>query len=182
MSSFDGYINIHESVANLGAVVSQGNIGGNASDATVEDGLMVVDEPRSIQYTLGANANGGAAAPDGIPATATFTEVTSDMTLVTLDMDLPGATGASVSHPAHIHNNTAAEGGSIAIYLSPIDGSDPDTRSSKLVMQSYDSLTSFNGYINIHESLANLGAVVSQGNIGANAEGSSANSASDPGY
>ena len=33
----------------------------------------------------------------------------------------------------------------------------------------YDTLIGFDGYINIHESVANLGAVVAQGNIGANA-------------
>jgi plastocyanin len=63
----------------------------------------------------------------------------------------------------------ASEGGSIEYPLSPIDGSDPDSRSSKIVAASYDDLTGFAGYINIHESVANLPAVVSQGNIGANA-------------
>ena len=168
LTSFDGYINIHESVANLGAVVSQGNIGANAS-GMMQEGLDLVDGARSTEYDLAANANEGSVAPDGIPATATFQELTSSLTLVTLDIGLDGATGASVSHPAHIHNGSAAEGGSIEYYLGPIDGSDPASRSSKLVAASYDELTSFDGYINIHESLANLGAVVSQGNIGANA-------------
>jgi hypothetical protein len=84
-------------------------------------------------------------------------------------MTIDGATGASVSHPAHIHNGTATEGGSIEYYLAPIDGSDTASRSSKIVSEPYDTLTGFDGYINIHESVANLGNVVSQGNIGANA-------------
>ena len=175
LTDFNGYINIHESVANLGNVVSQGNIGANA-EGTPQDGLNFVESPRTTDYDLAANSNGGDVAPDGVPATATFLELTSDMTLVTLDMNLDGATGASVSHPAHIHNNSASEGGNIAYYLGPIDGSDPNSRSSKIVAESYDTLTGFDGYINIHESVANLGAVVSQGNIGANAgdDGSSA--------
>lgn len=166
--NFDGYINIHESVAELGNVVSQGNIGANAF-GTAREGLDFIESPRTTDYDLAANANDGSVAPDGIPATATFLELTSDLTLVTLDMDTDGETGANVSHPAHIHNNTASESGDIAFYLGPIDGTDPASRSSKIVPESYDTLTDFNGYINIHESLANLSAVVSQGNIGINA-------------
>ncbi|PEN09278.1 hypothetical protein CRI93_00685 [Longimonas halophila] len=168
LTDFNGYINIHESVANLGTVVSQGNIGANAS-GTVQEGLEFIESPRSTDYDLAANANDGDVAPNGVPATATFLELTSDLTLVTLDMNIDGATGASVSHPAHIHNGNAAEGGGIEYYLGPIDGSDADSRSSKIVSEPYDTLTGFDGYINIHESVANLGTVVSQGNIGANA-------------
>ncbi len=168
LTDFNGYINIHESVANLGNVVSQGNIGANAS-GTVQEGLDFIESPRSTDYDLAANTNEGSVAPNGIPATATFLELTSDLTLVTLDMNIDGETGASVSHPAHIHNGTAAETGGIEYYLGPIDGSDTASRSSKIVAESYDTLIGFDGYINIHESVANLGAVVSQGNIGSNA-------------
>jgi hypothetical protein len=178
LADFDGYINIHESVENLGTIVSQGNIGANAS-GTPQDGLDLVSEPRTTSYDLAANANDGSVAPDGVPATAQFRELTSGLTLVTLDMDIEGATGASVSHPAHIHNNSASEGGSIAYYLSPIDGSDAASRSSKIVAEPYDTLIDFNGYINIHESVANLGNVVSQGNVGANAD---SGGSGDPGY
>jgi len=168
LTDFNGYINIHESVANLGTVVSQGNIGANAS-GTVQDGLDFVESPRTTDYDLAANANDGDVAPNGVPAAATFLELTDDLTLVTLDMNIDGATGADVSHPAHIHNGNASEGGGIEYYLGPIDGSDADSRSSKIVDASYDTLTDFDGYINIHESVANLGDIVSQGNIGANA-------------
>ena len=168
LETFDGYINIHESVENLGNVVSQGNIGANA-DSTTEDGLTVVDNPRAVEYDLPPNPNNGSF-PDGVPATATFQEVTSGMTLVTLDLDIDGATDASVSHPAHIHNNSADEGGGIVYGLGPISGNDPNSRSSMLVPESFDNLTGFDGYINIHESVSNLGDVVSQGNIGANAD------------
>ena len=168
LKTFDGYINIHESVDSLGNVVSQGNIGANADSSVTNNGLEVVDNPRSAQYDLAANANDGAF-PNGVPAAATFQEVTSGMTFVSLDFDLDGATGAdSISHPAHIHNNSAEEGGSIEYYLGPIDGTDPDSRSGKLVTESYDTLTEFDGYINIHQSVATLGEVVSQGNIGSN--------------
>lgn len=168
LESFDGYINVHESVENLGTVVAQGNIGANA-DSTPEEGLDVVDSPREAKYDLAANSNDGAF-PDGVPATATFRELTNGMTLVSLDLNAGGQTGAGVSHPAHIHNGAAGSGGGIEYYLSPIDGSDPASRSSKLVTESFDSLADFDGYINVHESIANLGNVVSQGNVGTNAD------------
>jgi len=172
LSSFDGYVNVHESVANLSTVVSQGNIGSNA-DGTEAPGLDLVDEPRSITYDLAANPNNGSVASNGIPGSVKVQEITDGMSLVSLSLDAGGATGANVSHPAHIHNNTASDGGEIAIYLSPIDGTDTAARSSKLVSRSYDELVDFDGYVNVHESVANLSTVVSQGNIGANAGGSS---------
>lgn len=172
--NFDGYINIHESVENIGNVVSQGNIGSNANVA-IEDGLAPLEEGRTESYTLGANANSGSVAPNGISAGATFTEVTDGLTLVTLDLNTQGATGADKPHPAHIHENAASEGGAIAYYLGAIDPMDPDSRSSMLISESFDDLMSYDGYINIHESLSNLGAVVSQGNIGANAGDTSGN-------
>jgi len=172
LSSFDGYVNIHESVANLSTVVAQGNIGSNA-DGTEQPGLDLVEDPRSTTYDLEASSNDGSVAPSGVPGSVTVRELTGDMSLVSLSLDAGGATGADVSHPAHIHNNSASEGGQIALYLSPIDGTDTAARSTKLVDRSFDELVDVNGYVNVHESVANLNAVVSQGNIGANADGSS---------
>jgi len=169
LANFNGYVNIHESVENLGTIVSQGNIGANAT-GTVAAGLDLVDNQRSETYTLDANSNDGSVAPNGIPGSVQFLELTSDLTFVQTSLDTGnGATGASVSHPAHIHNGSAGSGGSIEYYLSPIDGSDADARSGKLVGESYDTLVGFDGYVNVHESVANLGDVVSQGNVGANA-------------
>jgi len=58
-------------------------------------------------------------------------------------------------------------------YLGSIAPTDAAARSSKIVGQSFGDLTSFDGYVNVHESVENLGNVVSQGNVGANADGSS---------
>ncbi len=149
LADFDGYINIHESAANLGNVVAQGNIGANA-DGQTSEGFSVVDNPQSKTYSLSANSNGGSVASDGIPGQVTFNEVTNGMTIVTWSLNVDGATGANVSHPAHIHSGAAGSGGNIAIYLSPVDGTDPAARSSKLVDRSYDNLTSFDGYVNLH--------------------------------
>ena len=171
LATFDGYVNIHESVANLGTVVSQGNIGANAP-GTLAAGLDLVEDRRSTRYNLEANSNGGSVAADGIPGSVRFIELTSDVTYVQTELDpspAGGATGANVAHPAHIHEGLAGSGGDIAYYLGPIDGSDPDARGGKLVEEPYDDLTTFPGYVNVHESVANLGAIVSQGNVGSNA-------------
>ena len=168
LANFNGHVNIHESVNNLGTVVSQGNIGANAP-GTLAAGLDLVDNQRSETYPLDANMNDGTVAPNGIPGSVQFLELTSDLTFAQVSLDTGnGATGASVSHPAHIHNGSAGSGGSIEYYLSPVDGSDPEARSGKLVNESFDMLVGVDGYVNVHESVANLGDVVSQGNVGAN--------------
>jgi hypothetical protein len=125
------------------------------------------DELRSVTYDLTAQTNDGAL-PDGVNATATFQELDATTTLVTLELE--SNTGAALAHPAHIHENSASEGGPIAIYLSPIDGTGGSGTSSQVVNRSFDDLAGFDGYINIHESPGALGNIVSQGNIGANAD------------
>lgn len=134
------------------------------------DSGMNADQPlRQVSYDLSAQSNDGALS-DGVSATATFRELGPNQTLVTLALD-GGATNTDVSHPAHIHNGAAGSGGGIEIYLSPVDGTDSAARSSKLVDRSYDNLTSFDGYVNVHQSAAKLNNVVAQGDIGANASG-----------
>lgn len=80
---------------------------------------------------------------------------------------------AGNSHPAHIHANTAAEGGDIVISLTPITGDDDS--STTIVTQtddgdaiSYQELLSFDGHINVHQSADNMGTLVAQGDIGSN--------------
>lgn len=175
LAAFDGYVNIHESVANLGNVVSQGNIGSNAT-GTLGAGLDLIENPQTITYELAANANTGAIAPAGIPGEFQLLELTETLTLATVRLDVDGdgmyedgETGAGVSHPAHIHQNSASETGPIEFFLSPIDGTDPAAKGSQILAATFDELTGFDGYVNVHESAANLAEVVSQGNIGSNA-------------
>ena len=173
LTNFDGHITIHESVATLGTILSEGDIGSNAAGIT-QDGLVRPPAPRFTSYTLNTVANNGSVAPNGLSATATFIELTDTQTLARLDLNIDQATGANAVHPAHIHENTVAESGNIVYYLGPIDGSDTDPRSSKVIDASYASLVNFNGHINIHESPSTLGTILSEGNIGANAGGSNA--------
>ena len=183
LASFNGYANIHESVANLQNVVSQGNVGSNAT-GTFGAGLKLVETPGETAYTLSANANAGTAAPSGIPGEVRFLQLTETLTLATVRLDPDnngvyedGATGANVSHPGHIHAGSAGSGGDIQYYLSPIDGTDAAAKSSKIINLPYSDVTTFDGYVNVHESAENLQNVVSQGNIGVNAGGGEGNPA-----
>jgi hypothetical protein len=166
---FNGYINIHESNAAIGNVVSQGNIGSNAEAEVQERTIDIMDNGRTQEYTLDSMSNGGAI-PNGLGATATFTELNSEQTLVTLAFD-NGTTNTNLCHPAHIHMNSASEGGDIAYFLGPIDGlGAAEGLSYAIVDESFDFLMDYDGYINIHQSNADIPFVVSQGNIGSNAQ------------
>lgn len=104
-----------------------------------------------------------------ISGMVTFIE--NDNNTTTVEVDLNGTT--SGMHPAHIHMNTAAEGGDIAISLEPIDGStgmSSTTFSAKDdgTTISYEELLNFDGYVNVHKSADDLGTLIAQGDIGQN--------------
>jgi hypothetical protein len=164
---FNGHVNINESVSAPDVIIAQGNIGANA-DGIAAAGFDFVQQPRAVEYPLTAQSNEGAL-PTGVGGRLLVQEISEEQTLVTVEVRLDGPTGTPFSHPAHIHRNSASEGGPIAIYLSPIDGRDPENRSSQIVEASIDSIATTDGYVNIHESIDALGTVISQGNIGSNA-------------
>jgi len=113
----------------------------------------------------------GAFAVANISGTATFIE-NSDNT-VTIDLDLAN-TPSGGQHPAHIHSNTAAEGGAILLTLGAVDGS---TGKSSVTIGAlddgtavnYEMLIALDAYINVHLSAEELGTIVAQGDIGVNA-------------
>ena len=82
-------------------------------------------------------------------------------------------TPANGSHPAHIHANTAAEGGGILFSFNPVDG---DTGMSMTNVAAYDNggaltytdLAGLDAYVNVHLSATQLSTIVAQGNIGSN--------------
>jgi hypothetical protein len=105
----------------------------------------------------------------GVSGTATFRQIGSK-TMITLELD---GTEPGNSHPAHIHFNSVAVGGGIAVSLKPVNGA--SGRSVTIVSAtdagmalSYEDLLDFNGYINVHLSATQLSTVVAQGNIGSN--------------
>jgi hypothetical protein len=121
-------------------------------------------ELNSKIYTLGTVGD------FGVSGTAKFIE-NSDATL-SIELDLQN-TPASGIHPAHIHFNTAAESGDIALTLEDVNG---DTGKSVTTFTSlndgtaitYQGLLDFDGYINVHLSATELSTLVAQGDIGQN--------------
>lgn len=106
----------------------------------------------------------------GISGTAKFIENSDAST--TIELALTGTPDGG-AHPAHIHINTAAEGGGIALTLGTVDGK---TGMSTITISklndstsiTYAQLLDFDGYINVHLSATELGTIVAQGDIGQN--------------
>lgn len=146
---FNGYINVHKG----SSFVAQVDIGQNelTGDTKV--------------YTL--NELGGS----GVSGTATFAKRKNGKTQVTLALE---GTVEGGDHPAHIHTNSAAEGGPIAIDLKNVNGATGRSVTSVNKYNdadiTYDALLTFDGHINVHESASNLGTRIAQGDIGANAQ------------
>ncbi|WP_304132675.1 CHRD domain-containing protein [Mesonia mobilis] len=121
-------------------------------------------EGESVTYDLRSVAD------PSISGEATFVEQEDGSTII--ELNIMGTPDGGM-HPAHIHENTAAEGGDIAISLDPVDGS---TGMSTTIVSAddngnavtFEELTSYDGYINVHLSAEELDTIVAQGDIGEN--------------
>lgn len=105
-----------------------------------------------------------------INGTAKFIENNDNST--TIELDLIGTSDGEM-HPAHIHFNSAAVGGDIALTLGTVDGSTgfssiTTTTLNDGTLIDYDDFLTFDGYINVHFSADDLGTLVAQGDIGQN--------------
>lgn len=105
-----------------------------------------------------------------ISGTVEFAERDDGVTVATIDLN---GTTAGGDHPAHIHENTAAEGGVILIDFENVDGGTglsvteiSQRRDGTPV--SYNELINFDGYVNVHLSPDELSTLVAQGDIGQN--------------
>jgi len=151
--SVDGYVNVHLSADDLGTIVAQGDIGQN--ELTGESTTYSLDE-KDVQ---------------GISGTVTFEERMSGEALATIMLD---GTPDDGTHPAHIHENSAAEGGGILYTFTPVDGSTGMSISHVAELDDgtsfgYSDVLSVDGYVNVHLSADDLATIVAQGDIGANA-------------
>jgi plastocyanin len=131
-----------------------------------EDGGIspALTELNSKVYTLGTVGD------FGVSGTAKFIE-NSDATL-SIELDIQNTPAGGI-HPAHIHINTAAESGGIALKLNAVDGDTGKSTTTFTTLDdgtaiTYEGLLNFNGYINIHLSAAELSTLVAQGDIGQN--------------
>ena len=149
---FDGYVNVHLSADDLGTLVAQGDIGQN--ELTGE----------SKSYELSSKD------VDGIMGTAVFEQRANGEALATLMLD---GTPDGGMHPAHIHMNTAAEGGDIAFTFNAVNGTTGMSKTNVAALDDdtmfgYADLLDYDGYINVHLSADDLGTLVAQGDIGQN--------------
>lgn len=149
----DGYVNVHLSMNELATIVAQGDIGQN--ELTGE----------SIMYTLDERD------VPGINGSVTFEERVNGEALATIMLT---GTPDGGSHPAHIHANSAAEGGAILYTFGMVDGTSGMLRSNLAMLDDgtmfgYSDVLTVDGYINVHLSADELSTIVAQGNIGENA-------------
>jgi len=150
--ALDAYVNVHLSADELGTIVAQGDIGGN--ELTGMSTTYTLDE-RDIT---------------GISGTVKFEERVSGLTLATIALQ---NTPDGAMHPAHIHANTAAEGGGILVTFTPVDGTSGMSATTIRTLAdgsalTYEDIIVMDGYVNVHESAANLGSLAAQGDIGIN--------------
>src|SRR5690606_12854866 len=108
-----------------------------------------------------------------ISGQVTFTKIDASSTLILIELE---GTTAGNTHPAHIHANSASEGGSIVIGLSSVDGA--TGMSETTITQeddgtpiTYEGLLTYDGYVNVHLSPSALSTLIAQGNIGSNDAG-----------
>lgn len=149
---FDGYVNVHLSADDLATVVAQGDIGVN--ELTGESETYALFE-KDI---------------DGVSGTFMLERRVNGTALATVMLD---GTADGGSHPGHIHDNTAAEGGAIAVSLNPVVGATGMSKTSIEMKDdgtaiTYDELLTYDGYVNIHASASDLATLAAQGDVGQN--------------
>ncbi|MGO2356921.1 CHRD domain-containing protein [Mesonia sp.] len=149
---FNGYVNIHKSADDLGTLIAQGDIGQNELTGN------------SKFFTLDSRSN------PNIMGDARFLERVNGTTLIKVMLE---GTSANGEHPGHIHMNTAAEGGDIAITFTPLNGETGVSKTQVAMLDdgtaiTYDELLNYDGYVNIHKSADDLGTLIAQGDIGQN--------------
>ena len=122
----------------------------------------------------------------GVSGAVTFAKENDATTKVTINLT---GTEQGASHPAHIHADAAGSGGAIVLDFNPVDGT--TGKSETMVTEfndgtpvTYEELISYNGHVNVHKSATELAVMIAQGNIGANATGTTGNNGStgDGGY
>jgi|SRR5690554_309712 len=150
--NFDGYVNVQLSNSQPNESIAQGDIGQNVLTGVTKTYMLA---EKDLQGTSGS---------------VIFSQRKNGEALAIIQ--IVNAVSGEV-HPAHIHDNTAIEGGGIAFTFNPIDGDIGISQTNVANMDNGDSflfadILDFDGYINVHESQTNLGTVLAQGDIGQN--------------
>ena len=144
--NYAGYVNVHKSLTEMATLIAQGDIGGSMLTTT------------SKQIDMAAQAG------SGMTGRTTFTKRKNGNTLISISVS---GTTPNVLHPAHIHRNTD---GSIAVPLTHVNGTTgkslTNISATGTGAMTYEALTTFDGYVNVHKGAApDPGTVWSRGNI-----------------
>lgn len=155
LTNFDGYANVHLDTANLGTILAQADIGGNALTST------------NKVYTLMQDST------SGISGFARFDKRKNGNTLITIDLS-SGANLPAGLYPAHINLGSLS---TIGIpenkkTLNPVDGI---TRLSLTNVRklndgssiTYDNWMVYDGFMTIYDA-ADTTNIIAKGNIGSN--------------
>ncbi len=149
--AYDGHIVVHPNPSQF-SIVAIGDIGSN--ELTGESKMFTLSE------------NGGS----GMSGNILFEQRINGFTIATIQLT---GTAPNGDHPVHIHENNAAQGGTILIDFTNVNGSGlslTDVRKNRNGDEvNYENLLDFNGHVVIHKSQAEFGVVVVKGNIGSNA-------------
>jgi hypothetical protein len=131
-----------------------------------DDSLNPVTDPvlDNIRYDLGELND------SGVSGDAVFNEQEDGSVQLIVEVE---GTSAGNMHPAHIHMNSAFEGGPIIVSLEPVDGAtglsitefSSDIDGNPI---SFEDIEGLDAYINVHLSAQDLATVVAQGDIGQN--------------
>ena len=146
----------------MAAFVAATFVATSCSDDDVNDPINPIGD--STEYQLQAVSN------SDISGTVTF--MRNDDNSTTVEIDLDGTTDGQ-TYPAHIHNNSALETGSIAITLNPVDGETGESTTTFSALEdgsaiSYTDLLDFNGYVDVHLSETEMTTLVAVADIGGN--------------
>jgi Cu/Zn superoxide dismutase len=139
--------------------------GNNEDDAVLIDPVDAEPtEVNSKSYILGVTGD------SGVSGFAKFIEK-SDATL-SIELTLQNTTEGD-AHPAHLHFNTAAEGGDVALPLETVLGATGKSTTNFTTLNdgtaiTYAALIDFDGYINIHLSSTESATIIAQGDVGQN--------------
>lgn len=118
-------------------------------------------------YVLGPVSN------PAISGVVTFTKLDAASTLIRIELEgSPGNAGNA--HPAHIHANSASEGGPIVVHFTPVDDATGISETTVTALSdgtpiNYEGLLDYDGHVNVHLSSTAMSTLIAQGNIGSNA-------------
>jgi Cu/Zn superoxide dismutase len=152
LQDFDGHVKVHLSAADLATVVATGDIGSN----------LLTGEMESYPLMEAAVA--------GISGNVWFKERKNGKTLVEIELENTPDGGV---HPAHIHANSAVEGGTVIIPLSNLNGTTGKSLTDVTADKdenplTYDDLIVFDGHVMVHLSAEQISTIVARGDIGNN--------------